>query len=93
VKEVTLLGQNVNAWRAPISRGSDDIGDFAFLLECVHDVPGIERIRYTTSHPREMTQRLFDAYAKLPKLVSQLHLPVQSGSDRVLAAMKRGYTA
>ncbi|WP_019915448.1 tRNA (N6-isopentenyl adenosine(37)-C2)-methylthiotransferase MiaB [Methyloversatilis discipulorum] len=93
VKEVTLLGQNVNAWRAPISRGSDDIGDFAFLLECVHEVPGIERIRYTTSHPREMTQRLFDAYAKLPRLVSQLHLPVQSGSDRVLAAMKRGYTA
>ena len=93
VKEVTLLGQNVNAWRAPISRGSDDIGDFAFLLECVHEVPGIERIRYTTSHPREMTQRLFDAYAKLPKLVSQLHLPVQSGSDRVLVAMKRGYTA
>jgi tRNA-2-methylthio-N6-dimethylallyladenosine synthase len=92
VKEVTLLGQNVNAWRAPISRGSDDIGDFAFLLECVHEVPGIARIRYTTSHPREMTQRLFDAYARLPKLVSQLHLPVQSGSDRVLAAMKRGYT-
>ena len=93
IKEVTLLGQNVNAWRAPITRGSDDIGDFAFLLECVHEVPGIERIRYTTSHPREMTQRLFDAYVKLPKLVSQLHLPVQSGSDRVLAAMKRGYTA
>ena len=93
VKEVTLLGQNVNAWRAPISRDSDDIGDFAFLLECVHDLPGIERIRYTTSHPREMTQRVIDAYAKLPKLVSQLHLPVQSGSDRVLAAMKRGYTA
>ncbi|MCP4636283.1 MAG: tRNA (N6-isopentenyl adenosine(37)-C2)-methylthiotransferase MiaB [Methyloversatilis sp.] len=93
VKEVTLLGQNVNAWRAPISRDSDDIGDFAFLLECVHEVPGIERIRYTTSHPREMTQRVIDAYAKLPKLVSQLHLPVQSGSDRVLAAMKRGYTA
>ncbi|MDP2868828.1 tRNA (N6-isopentenyl adenosine(37)-C2)-methylthiotransferase MiaB [Methyloversatilis sp.] len=92
VKEVTLLGQNVNAWRAPITRGSDDIGDFAFLLECVHDLPGIERIRYTTSHPREMTQRVIDAYARLPKLVSQLHLPVQSGSDRILAAMKRGYT-
>lgn len=92
VREVTLLGQNVNAWRAPISPDSDELGDFAFLLECVHDIPGIERIRYTTSHPREMTQRLFDAYAKLPKLVSQLHLPVQSGSDRVLAAMKRGYT-
>jgi tRNA-2-methylthio-N6-dimethylallyladenosine synthase len=92
VKEVTLLGQNVNAWRAPISRDSDAVGDFAFLLECVHDLPGIERIRYTTSHPREMTQRVIDAYARLPKLVSQLHLPVQSGSDRVLAAMKRGYT-
>ncbi|MFA9439080.1 tRNA (N6-isopentenyl adenosine(37)-C2)-methylthiotransferase MiaB [Uliginosibacterium sp. sgz301328] len=92
VKEVTLLGQNVNAWRAPLSKGSDEIGDFAFLLECVHDLPGIERIRYTTSHPREMTPRVFEAYARLPKLVSQLHLPVQSGSDRVLAAMKRGYT-
>jgi tRNA-2-methylthio-N6-dimethylallyladenosine synthase len=66
--------------------------DFAFLLECVHEIPGIERIRYTTSHPREMTQRLIEAYARLPKLVSHLHLPVQSGSDRVLAAMKRGYT-
>ena len=93
VREVTLLGQNVNAWRAPISQESDELGDFAFLLECVHDIPGIERIRYTTSHPREMTQRVIDAYARLPKLVSQLHLPVQSGSDRVLAAMKRGYTA
>jgi tRNA-2-methylthio-N6-dimethylallyladenosine synthase len=97
VKEVTLLGQNVNAWRGLLARkgggeGADDEGDFAFLLECVAEVPGIERIRYTTSHPREMTQRLIDAYAKLPKLVSQLHLPVQSGSDRVLAAMKRGYS-
>jgi len=92
VKEVTLLGQNVNAWRAPLTKGSEEMGDFAFLLECVHDLPGIERIRYTTSHPREMTPRVFEAYAKLPKLVSQLHLPVQSGSDRVLAAMKRGYS-
>uniref|UniRef100_UPI0035B3B759 tRNA (N6-isopentenyl adenosine(37)-C2)-methylthiotransferase MiaB n=1 Tax=Niveibacterium sp. TaxID=2017444 RepID=UPI0035B3B759 len=92
VKEVTLLGQNVNAWRAPLTKGSDEMGDFAFLLECVHDLPGIERIRYTTSHPREMTPRVFEAYANLPKLVSQLHLPVQSGSDRVLAAMKRGYS-
>ncbi|MEN3110190.1 tRNA (N6-isopentenyl adenosine(37)-C2)-methylthiotransferase MiaB [Uliginosibacterium paludis] len=92
VKEVTLLGQNVNAWRAPVEPGSDEMADFAFLLECVHEIPGIERIRYTTSHPREMTPRVFEAYAKLPKLVSHLHLPVQSGSDRVLAAMKRGYT-
>ena len=90
VLEVTLLGQNVNAYRGLMDDG--EAADFAFLLECVHDIPGIERVRYTTSHPREMTQRLFDAYAHLPKLVSHLHLPVQSGSDRVLAAMKRGYT-
>ncbi|MEN9426024.1 MAG: hypothetical protein RLZZ220_373 [Pseudomonadota bacterium] len=92
VKEVTLLGQNVNAWRGELVRGSGEQGDFAFVLECVAEIPGIERLRYTTSHPREMSQRLIDAYAKLPKLVSQLHLPVQSGSDRVLAAMKRGYS-
>lgn len=93
VKEITLLGQNVNAWRAPMEPGSEENADFAFLLECVHDIPGIERLRYTTSHPREMTTRVIEAYAKLPKLVSHLHLPVQAGSDRVLAAMKRGYTA
>ncbi len=94
VKEVTLLGQNVNAWRGQLRRNDDsgEDGDFAFLLECVADIPGIERLRYTTSHPREMSARLIDAYARLPKLVSQLHLPVQSGSDRVLAAMKRGYS-
>src|SRR5574343_1748570 len=92
VKEVTLLGQNVNAWRAPVDGDGGEMADFAFLLECVHDIPGIERLRYTTSHPREMTQRVVDAYARLPKLVSHLHLPVQAGSDRVLAAMKRGYT-
>jgi len=96
VKEITLLGQNVNAWRAPAEAGSEDMAaqfaDFAFLLECVHDIPGIERLRYTTSHPREMTPRVVEAYARLPKLVSHLHLPVQAGSDRVLAAMKRGYT-
>ncbi|MBK6652374.1 tRNA (N6-isopentenyl adenosine(37)-C2)-methylthiotransferase MiaB [Zoogloea sp.] len=92
VKEVTLLGQNVNAWRAPVDGDGGEMADFAFLLECVHEIPGIERLRYTTSHPREMTQRVVDAYARLPKLVSHLHLPVQSGSDRVLAAMKRGYT-
>ena len=92
VKEVTLLGQNVNAWRAPVDGDGGEMADFAFLLECVHEIPGIERLRYTTSHPREMTQRVVDAYARLPKLVSHLHLPVQAGSDRVLAAMKRGYT-
>jgi tRNA-2-methylthio-N6-dimethylallyladenosine synthase len=94
VKEVTLLGQNVNAYRGPWASGGDggDIADFAMLLEYVHDIPGIERIRYTTSHPKEMTPRLIQAHARLPKLVSFLHLPVQAGSDRVLAAMKRGYT-
>ncbi|MCK0506763.1 tRNA (N6-isopentenyl adenosine(37)-C2)-methylthiotransferase MiaB [Aromatoleum anaerobium] len=92
VREVTLLGQNVNAWRGEIMRGGGEQGDFAFLLECVAEIPGIERLRYTTSHPREMTQRVFDVYAAIPKLVSHLHLPVQSGSDRILAAMKRGYS-
>ena len=90
VREVTLLGQNVNAYRGLMA--DDETADLAYLLDCVHDMPGIERIRYTTSHPREMTPRLIEAYARLPKLVSHLHLPVQSGSDRVLAAMKRGYT-
>jgi len=90
VKEVNLLGQNVNAWQGELDDGS--IGDFAFLLEMIHELPGLQRIRYTTSHPREMSQRLIDAYATLPKLVSHLHLPIQAGSDRVLAAMKRGYT-
>ncbi|MEW5889328.1 MAG: tRNA (N6-isopentenyl adenosine(37)-C2)-methylthiotransferase MiaB [Pseudomonadota bacterium] len=91
VREVTLLGQNVNAYRGQMADG--EAADFALLLDCVHDIPGIERVRFTTSHPREFTQRLIDAYARLPKLVSHLHLPVQSGSDRILAAMKRGYTA
>ncbi|HQS30735.1 MAG: tRNA (N6-isopentenyl adenosine(37)-C2)-methylthiotransferase MiaB [Polaromonas sp. 39-63-203] len=92
VKEVTLLGQNVNAYRGPMG-STPDIADFATLLEYVHDIPGIERIRYVTSHPNEFTQSLIDAYAKLPKLVNHLHLPVQHGSDRMLMAMKRGYTA
>lgn len=91
VKEVTLLGQNVNAYRGLSPQG--EVVDFATLLEYVHDIDGIERIRYTTSHPREFTARLIDCYARLPKLVSHVHLPVQSGSDRVLSAMKRGYTA
>ncbi|MBP8035248.1 MAG: tRNA (N6-isopentenyl adenosine(37)-C2)-methylthiotransferase MiaB, partial [Burkholderiaceae bacterium] len=96
VKEVTLLGQNVNAYRGKMAEdenGKAEIADFATLLEYVHEIPGIERIRYTTSHPKEMTARMIDVYARLPKLVSFLHLPVQAGSDRVLAAMKRGYTA
>ncbi len=123
VKEVTLLGQNVNAYRGAIGmsaagpgRGSapwaaaqrphwpmkpqawgdhssGDTADLAMLLEYAAEVPGIERLRYTTSHPKEMSARLIAAYASVDKLVSHLHLPVQSGSDRVLAAMKRGYTA
>ena len=92
VKEVTLLGQNVNAYRGTMGE-SAEIADFATLLEYVHDIPGIERIRYVTSHPNEFTQSLIDAYGKLPKLVNHLHLPVQHGSDRILMAMKRGYTA
>lgn len=91
IKEVTLLGQNVNSYRGTMG-GDDDTADLAFLIETIAEMPGIERIRYTTSHPREMTQRLIDTYAKVPKLVSHLHLPVQAGSDRILAAMKRGYT-
>ena len=96
VKEITLLGQNVNAYRGSM-RGkkgtSTDIADFATLLDYVHDIPGIERIRYVTSHPNEFTQSLIDAYSRLPKLVNHLHLPVQHGSDKILMAMKRGYTA
>ncbi len=91
VREINLLGQNVNAWRGAIGPDGEE-GDFAFLLECVADIPGIERLRYTTSHPTEMTRRLIEAYEKIPSLVSHLHLPVQSGSDRILALMKRGYT-
>ncbi|MDQ3260045.1 MAG: tRNA (N6-isopentenyl adenosine(37)-C2)-methylthiotransferase MiaB [Pseudomonadota bacterium] len=91
VKEVTLLGQNVNAYRGKMESG--EIADFAHLLEYVAAMPGIERIRYTSSHPREFSQRLIDAYGKIPQLVSQVHLPVQSGSDPILAAMKRGYTS
>jgi tRNA-2-methylthio-N6-dimethylallyladenosine synthase len=100
VREVTLLGQNVNAYRGAMSCPDSVCGvgapaetaDFALLLELVSEIPGIERIRYTTSHPREFTPRLIEAHARLPKLALHVHLPVQSGSDRVLAAMKRGYT-
>jgi len=92
VKEVTLLGQNVNAYRGTMGQGAEK-ADLATLLEYLSEMDGLERIRYMTSHPREMSSRLIECYAALPKLVSQLHLPVQSGSDRILAAMKRGYTA
>jgi tRNA-2-methylthio-N6-dimethylallyladenosine synthase len=88
IKEVTLLGQNVNAWRGDIA---GERADFAELLRYVCEM--VEQVRYTTSHPREFTQRLIDAHAELDKLAPHVHLPVQSGSDRVLAAMKRGYTA
>jgi len=90
VREVTLLGQNVNAY---CGQTGGERADFALLLEYVAEIPGIERIRYTTSHPKEFTQRLIDAHARIDKLVDHVHLPVQSGSDRILAAMKRGYTA
>jgi len=90
VREITLLGQNVNAYRGRM--GAGEIADFALLLAYLAEMPGLKRIRYTTSHPKEFTQRLIDSYACLPQLVSHVHLPVQSGSDRVLAAMKRGYT-
>lgn len=90
VREVNLLGQNVNAYRG---EGPDGIVDFAQLLPMVAAINGIDRIRYTTSHPIEFSDRLIDVYAQLPELVSHLHLPVQSGSDRILMAMKRGHTA
>jgi tRNA-2-methylthio-N6-dimethylallyladenosine synthase len=90
VKEIMLLGQNVNAYRGTMESG--EIADFALLLEYVADIPGIERLRFVTSHPKEFTQRLIDAYAKIPQLVNHLYLPVQHGSDKILGAMKRGYT-
>ena len=92
VREVTLLGQNVNAYRAAMG-GTAEVADLATLIEYVADIPGIERIRYTTSHPNEFTPALIAVYARVPKLVNHLHLPVQHGSDRILMAMKRGYTA
>ena len=91
VREVTLLGQNVNAYRGPMADGAEV--DLATLIHHVAALGGIERIRFTTSHPLEFDDSLIEAYASVPKLANHLHLPVQSGSDRVLAAMKRGYTA
>jgi tRNA-2-methylthio-N6-dimethylallyladenosine synthase len=92
VKEIVLLGQNVNAYLGKMGN-TDEMADFALLIEYIAEIPGVERIRFTTSHPKEFSQRLIDVYAKVPKLVSHLHLPVQHGSDVMLAAMKRGYTA
>lgn len=91
VREINLLGQNVNAYRGEMHHG--EIADLALLIEYVAAVEGIERIRYTTSHPVEFSDRLIEAYAKVPELVNHLHLPIQSGSDRVLSLMKRGHTA
>jgi len=95
VKEITLLGQNVNAYRGAVRESGGAVQsepvDLALLLEYVAEIPGVERLRYTTSHPREFTQRLIDVYARLPQLVNHVHLPVQAGSDRMLAQMKRGY--
>ncbi len=91
VREVTLLGQNVNAYDGPLEDGEP--ADLALLIEHVAAIDGIERIRYTTSHPVDFSDRLIEAYARVPKLVNHLHLPVQSGSDRILTAMKRRYTA
>jgi tRNA-2-methylthio-N6-dimethylallyladenosine synthase len=94
VKEIMLLGQNVNAYRGVMEsgEGTPQFADFALLLEYVAAIPGIERLRFVTSHPKEFTQRLIDAYARIPQLVNHLYLPVQHGSDRILQAMKRGYT-
>lgn len=91
VKEINLLGQNVNAYKGLMADGS--LCDFASLLRIIHEIPTLQRIRFTTSHPKEFGEALIKCYRDLPKLVSHLHLPIQSGSDRVLMAMKRGYTA
>ena len=91
IREVTLLGQNVNAYWGKMH--DDSMADFALLIRYVAEIEGIDRIRYTTSHPLEFTDSLIDVYADVPKLVDHLHLPVQSGSDRILAAMKRRYKA
>ena len=90
VREVTLLGQNVNAYAGPMADGT--LADLGLLIHCVAEVPGVERIRFTTSHPLDFNDSLIEAYANVPKLNNFLHLPVQSGSDRILAAMKRGHT-
>lgn len=92
VREINLLGQNVNAYQGPISR-SDETADLALLIRAIAEIDGVERIRFTTSHPLEFSDSLIEAYRDVPKLANYLHLPVQAGSDRILTAMKRGYTA
>ncbi|AXA84540.1 tRNA (N6-isopentenyl adenosine(37)-C2)-methylthiotransferase MiaB [Lysobacter oculi] len=92
VREINLLGQNVNAYRGPIT-DSDETADLALLIRAIAGIDGVERIRFTTSHPLEFSDSLIEAYRDVPKLANYLHLPVQSGSDRILSAMKRGYTA
>jgi tRNA-2-methylthio-N6-dimethylallyladenosine synthase len=91
VREVNLLGQNVNAYRGPYGEG--EFADLGLLIRAIAEIEGIGRIRFTTSHPLEFSDSLVEAYRDVPKLANYLHLPVQSGSDRILAAMKRGYTA
>lgn len=93
VREVTLLGQNVNAYRGPMGADTDEVADLGLLIRTIAEIDGIERIRFTTSHPLEFSDSLIEAYRDVPQLANFLHLPVQSGSDRILAAMKRGYTA
>ncbi len=93
VREVNLLGQNVNAYRGRLDGVDDDVADLALLIRAIAGIEGIERIRFTTSHPLEFSDSLVEAYRDVPKLANYLHLPVQAGSDRILAAMKRGYTA
>src|SRR3546814_9707129 len=101
VREVNLLGQNVNAYRGPYGEGAceglgpseGDVADLGLLIRTIAEIDGIDRIRFTTSHPLEFSDSLVEAYRDVPQLANYLHLPVQSGSDRILAAMKRGYTA
>jgi tRNA-2-methylthio-N6-dimethylallyladenosine synthase len=91
IREINLLGQNVNAYRGSLQDG-DQVADLAYLISLMADIKGIDRIRYTTSHPVEFSDSLIEVYSEVPALVNHLHLPVQSGSDRILAKMKRGYT-
>nr|WP_255682293.1 tRNA (N6-isopentenyl adenosine(37)-C2)-methylthiotransferase MiaB [Luteimonas sp. BDR2-5] len=97
VREINLLGQNVNAYRGPMGdaagEGSDELADLGLLIRTIAEIDGIDRIRFTTSHPLEFSDSLIEAYRDVPQLANYLHLPVQSGSDRILSAMKRGYTA